>query len=54
MEGAGPSPEPLLDSGGVGSALEAGPVAEKIKDSLKRYEYECDYWYCLQSDSNLL
>ena len=32
VEGAGPSPEPLLDSGGVGSTLRAGPVAEKMKD----------------------
>ena len=45
VEGAGPSPEPLLDSGGVGSALGAGPVAEKMKDSLKRYKYDRDYWY---------
>ena len=45
VEGARPSPEPLLDSGGVGSALGAGPVVEKMKDSLKRYEYEGDYRY---------
>ena len=48
VEGARPSPEPLLDSGGVGSALGAGPVVKKMKDSLKRYEYERD---CLQSFS---
>ena len=45
VEGAGPSPELLLDLGGVGSALGAGPVAEKMKDSLKRYKYDRDYWY---------
>ena len=48
MEGAGPLPEPLLDSGGVGSAFGAGPVAEKMKDSLKRYKYERDY-RCVRS-----
>ena len=31
VEGAGPSPEPPLDSGGVGPTLGAGPVAEKIQ-----------------------
>ena len=32
VEGTGPSPEPPLDSGGVGPALGAEPVAEKMKD----------------------